>query len=151
MFSDPAVADLAPISMIITNLSARAYEGETDIWLALNNIIEKMPRFISSTRPFVPNPADPAEDYADKWSRDPRLKESFDKWYTQLRADIRRLSESLEGEAVKTRVRSAFRIDLSDREVCELSPAKTDSGSITVVSSSAPAFHIPSASRPWGR
>lgn len=151
MFSDPSVADLAPISMIITNLAARAYEGETDIWVALNNIVEKMPRFINSTKPFVPNPADPAEDYADKWSRDPRLKASFDQWHTQLRADIRRLSKSLEDGTVKTSVKSAFKIDFSDREIRELSPAKTNSSSIMVVGSSAPAFHIPSASRPWGR
>jgi hypothetical protein len=151
MFSDPAVADLAPISMIITNLSARAYEGETDLWVALNNIVEKMPRFISQTRPFVPNPADPAEDYADKWSRDPRLKESFDRWHAQLRADLRRLTEALEDGTVKARAKSAFRIELSDREVRELSPTNSASGPITVVGSTAPAFHIPSASRPWGR
>lgn len=149
MFSDPEFADLAPISMIITNLAARAYEGETDIWLALNNIVEKMPRFISSTKPFVPNPADPAEDYADKWSRDPRLKESFDGWHTQVRADLRRLSEALEDGTVKTRAKAAFRIDLSDRDIRELSPTK--SGSVLVVASTAPAFHIPSAPRPWGR
>lgn len=149
MFSDPEIADLAPISMIITNLAARAYEDETDIWLALNSIVEKMPHFINPTRPFVPNPADPIEDYADKWSRDQRLKESFDGWHTQVRADLRRFSEALKDDTVKPRVKSAFRIDLSDREVRELSPPK--SGSVSAVASTAPAFHIPSAPRPWGR
>jgi hypothetical protein len=77
MFSDPEVSDLAPISMIITNLAARAYRGETDIGSALRNIVETMPTFINAVRPRVPNPADPAEDYADKWRLDPRLEKSF--------------------------------------------------------------------------
>ena len=148
MFSDPDIADLAPISMIITNLAARAYEGETDLWLALNNIVEKMPRFINQARPFVPNPADPAEDYADKWSRDPRLKESFDQWHTQLRADLRRFSGALEDGSVKARAKAAFKVDLSDREVRELSPAKSSPASVAAVAT--PSFHIPSAPRPWG-
>jgi hypothetical protein len=44
MFSDPEVADLAPISMIILNLAARAYDGQTDLCLALRNIVEKSRR-----------------------------------------------------------------------------------------------------------
>jgi hypothetical protein len=149
MFSDPEVADLAPISMIITNLAARAYEGETEIWQALNNIVEKMPSFVQPTRPRVPNPADPAEDYADKWSRDPRLAKSFEDWHAAVRADLRRLSSSIEDGSVKSRARSAFKIDLSDREVRQLTP--TNFGRVSVVASTAPSFHIPSAPRPWGR
>lgn len=152
MFADPAIADLAPISMIITNLAARSYGGETDIWVALNNIVDKMKGFIYPSKPLVPNPADPAEDYADKWSRDPRLKESFETWHAQLRTDLRRFSQGIEDGTVKARAKSAFKIDLLDREVRELSPSpsSTGSSSVSVVASTAPVFSIPSASRPWG-
>ena len=68
--NDPLVG---PISMIITNLAAQAYGGENDIWMATSNILERMPGFVRSTRPRVPNPADPAEDYADKWTKNPDL------------------------------------------------------------------------------
>ena len=149
MFCDPEIADLAPISMIITNLAGKAYDGEPDLWTALNNIVEKMPDFISTTKPFVPNPADPAEDYADKWSRDPQLKEGFESWHTQVRTDLRKLAEGLGNGEVKTRTKSAFRIELSDREVRELSPSRPEP--VAVITSTAPAFHIPSAPRPWGR
>lgn len=59
-------ADLARISIIIPNLAANAYDGETDLASALGNTIEKMPRFVRDQRPRVRNLADPAEDYADK-------------------------------------------------------------------------------------
>ncbi|MDG3008389.1 cyclic GMP-AMP synthase DncV-like nucleotidyltransferase [Paludisphaera mucosa] len=149
MYSDPEVADMAPISMIITNLAARAYEGETDIGLALRNIVEKMPNFINPERPRVPNPADPAEDYADKWARDPRLEKSFWEWHAAVRADIARLPAAVGDGSVKTRVKSAFRVDLTDGEVRRL----TSTGSVTVaaVARTAPVLHIPSAPRPWGR
>jgi len=49
--------NLAPISMIITNLAAHAYEGELDLYAALTNIVEKMPYFVRSERPRIPNPS----------------------------------------------------------------------------------------------
>jgi hypothetical protein len=149
MFSDPEVADLAPISMIITNLAARAYEGEADIGLALRNIVEKMPTFINPQKPRIPNPADPAEDYADKWRRDPRLEKSFWEWHAAVRSDIARLPAAIEDGSVKSLAKSAFRINLSDGELRQLTP--TSSGTVAAVARIAPALHIPSAPRPWGR
>jgi len=149
MFSDPEVADLAPISMIITNLAARAYEGETDIGLALRNIVEKMPNFINPQRPRVPNPADPAEDYADKWRHDLRLEKSFWEWHATVRADIARLSAAIGDGSLKARAKSAFRVDLSDRELRQLTA--TGPATVATVARAAPAFYIPSAPRPWGR
>ncbi len=79
---------VGPISMIITNLAAHAYAGETDVWSALTNIVERMPQYVKPTRPRVPNPADPAEDYADKWARNPALEENFWLWHTQVKVDL---------------------------------------------------------------
>lgn len=93
MFRD--TPDLAPISMIITNLAAHAYGGERDLGEALRAIVEGMPAFLRPSRPRVPNPTHPAEDYADKWSRDPLLEQSFNTWYTQVRVDVERLSAPL--------------------------------------------------------
>ena len=150
MFSDPKVADLAPISMVITNLAARAYQGETDIGEALRNIVEKMPSFINPEKPRVPNPADPAEDYADKWSRDPRLEKSFREWHAMVERDIARLPAAIEDGSLKSRAKSAFKIELTDREVRQLTVG-TSSGLVSVVAKTAPVLHIPSAPRPWGQ
>lgn len=79
--------DIKPISIIITTLAARAYNGEQDIVEALENILEKMESLVNSDTPRVPNPVDPEEDFADRWSmpeyRKLSLEQSFWYWLKQ--------------------------------------------------------------------
>ncbi len=145
MFIDDC--DLAPISMIITNLAARAYEGERELPEALWHIIEGMPRFVRSSRPFVPNPADPAEDYADKWNKDDRLRQNFWNWHAAVRADMQKLQSFLRGGSLRDDVRAMFAVDLTDEELRRLRPRGTD---VVVPARPAPSLIIPSAARPWG-
>ncbi len=65
MFKDNE--DSKPISVIITTLAAKAYNGETDLASALINILSRMDDYINGAVPLVPNPVNPAEDFADKW------------------------------------------------------------------------------------
>lgn len=148
MFNKPEIADLAPISMIITNLAANAYEGETDIWLALRNIVSRMPNFVNAQKPRVPNPADPAEDYADKWSREPRLEEYFRLWMQQLQADVEALPLVLEDASERYRTKSAFAIELSEGDLGRFASSRTPL--VSVVARPAPAI-ITSGPRPWGK
>lgn len=91
MFKD--TEDSKPISVIITTLAAKSYNGEADLASALSNILTRMGSYINAAVPFVPNPVNPAEDFADKWydqeSAHLRLKENFDKWLYQARADFK--------------------------------------------------------------
>jgi len=84
--------DAQPISIIITTLAARAYQGEADLGDAMERILEQMGNLIHSTRPRVPNPVNPAEDFADKWyteeGRKKRLEENFHTWLTAAKADL---------------------------------------------------------------
>lgn len=137
-----------PISMIITNLAAHAYEGETDLALALTNIVDRMPQFVNPTRPRVPNPADPAEDYADKWASNPVLEQNFWWWLTQVKADVAKLSTSIGTRRVAAEVLAAFRVELTADELRTFG-APEQSVAPTFVSV-APVVHIPSAPRPWG-
>jgi hypothetical protein len=148
MFSDSTIAELAPISMVITNLAAKAYGGETDLFVALRSIVEKMESFINAERPLVPNPADPAEDYADKWSRDPRLKKAFYDWHSQVRADIQIIPTCIEKGTVKAIVRSRFRVDLSDEELRRITAGAS---SPSVVTKAPSVISISSAPKPWRR
>lgn len=75
MFADNP--EVAPISMILTNLSGQAYGTESDVYLAVRGMLSRMLDFVRDERPYVPNPTHPAEDYADKWSKDPRLERNF--------------------------------------------------------------------------
>ncbi|MCE9567294.1 MAG: nucleotidyltransferase [Planctomycetes bacterium] len=139
--------DLAPISMVITNLAARAYSGESDLLAAITNIVTRMGTFVRQQKPRVPNPADPFEDYADKWSRDPRLEKNFWTWHEAVTADIARLPEILRGNTVGLEVRKIFRVDLTLDELREFTPR---SPSAPAVARTAPSLIIPSAPKPWG-
>ena len=81
-----------PISIIITTLAAAAYRGENDIVSALGNILNTMDKFINQAIPYVPNPVNPEEDFADKWYSEEHahlgLKDNFDRWLIQARSDF---------------------------------------------------------------
>ncbi len=87
--------DAKPISVIITTLAAKAYSGESDLVSALTNILANLERYINKTTPYVPNPVNPDEDFADKWHseehRHLQLPENFFKWVYQARADFKAL------------------------------------------------------------
>ena len=143
MFLD--APDLAPISMIITNLAAQAYEGETDLATALKNIVEKMPDFVRSERPWVPNPADPAEDYADKWAKDPRLEKNFWDWLSAVKADLAKLPSVLRGTTLKADIQKFFRVELTQDELRQFEPRPS-----TPTTAKVTPVLISSAAKPWG-
>lgn len=81
-----------PISIIITTLAAKAYQGEADTFTALENILKNMGDFINPSLPRVPNPVNPYEDFADKWNTNQgqtlKLEQNFWLWLEQVRSDF---------------------------------------------------------------
>lgn len=143
--------DLAPISMIITNLAARSYEGEADVWTALFNIVEKMPNHIRPSWPRVPNPTDPFEDYADKWRTNPALERSFEQWHAAVKADIARLARLMNTpNDLADEVETMFRVTLTRDQLRSVAPSGTSVPSVAAVPT-VPTLVIPSAAKPWGR
>lgn len=142
-------SDLAPISMIITNLAAHAYGGETDLLVALRSIVAKMPDFVRGTSPRVPNPADPAEDYAEKWAKDPRLEKSFWEWHATVKADLNRIPQLLQRTTLKSDVRSLFMVELTNDEERMLNSVNSRSTAPAVFVP--PVISIPTATKPWGK
>lgn len=92
MFEDDP--DGKPISAIITTLAARSYNGESDLESALSTIIENMDSFVNPSKPRVPNPVNPHEDFADKWPLDTKLERNFWSWLEQLKNDFASLNQS---------------------------------------------------------
>jgi len=89
MFKDNE--DNAPISIIITTLAARAYSNENDIYSALENILNILDSFIEireGNKYWIPNPAMPLENFAEKWNEDPNKKDAFFAWVEKAREDI---------------------------------------------------------------
>ncbi len=140
--------NLTPISMIITNLATHAYEGELDLYAALTNIVEKMPHFIRPERPRIPNPANPAEDYADKWSLNPGLERAFWQWHTQIRADLKKLPSFVTEGTLAEDVVRMFGVVLGGEE---LQPFAIGQANRAPTIMRTPAVVIPkSTPRPWG-
>ncbi len=137
--------NLAPISMIITNLATHAYEGQTDIGAALVHIVTTMPQFIRATKPRVPNPTDPSEDYADKWESNPALEDNFWAWHHQVTADLGQLAAAATQRRLQPTIKAMFEVELTKDEARTLEPP-TMSQPIRVV---APAIAISSAPKPW--
>jgi hypothetical protein len=139
--------DLAPISMIITTLAAHSYDGETDLYQALSNIINKMPGFVRSSKPRISNPVNPAEDFADRWASDARLEANFWAWHTQIKADLGNCVELLGAPQLPGKVQKLFDVSLTSQQLNEL----TKIAAVTT-SSAKPAaslIHVRSAPKPW--
>lgn len=96
--------EVQPISIIITTLAARAHQGEGDLGDAMERILNEMGTFVRATAPRVPNPVNPAEDFADKWStaegRKNKLEENFNAWLVQARADFTTIARSLDSDFI---------------------------------------------------
>lgn len=84
-----------PISIIITTLAARAYQKETNILEALQNVVSRMELFIGEENPhtrqkmkWISNPVNDEENFADKWTETKAKQDSFYKWLDQVKLDI---------------------------------------------------------------
>jgi hypothetical protein len=109
MFADQP--DIKPISAIIATLAGRAYRDEGDLLDALANIVEQMPRLVSTSKPRVPNPANPGEDFADKWVA--THERAFFEWMDQVSADVRELRRGMESERLRKFLRLRFGVGVS--------------------------------------
>lgn len=100
MFSGKS--NIAPISIIITTLAAKAYNNEIDLYEALNNILDNMPIYIENRNgvAWVENPVMPDENFADKWQIHPEKKVSFYSWVKHAKQDL--ISNPLEMFGIDT-------------------------------------------------
>lgn len=82
---------LAPASIIITTLAAQAYKGENDLLEALKSLASDMSNFIKedeNENSVIANPANPAENFADRWIEKPELKHAFYEWLGRLEEGV---------------------------------------------------------------
>jgi hypothetical protein len=80
-----------PISIIVTTLAAHSYNGQETIAGALYAILNGMHEHIyrvSDGRHVIPNPTDPAENFADKWAKHPERAAAFFEWLERVRNDF---------------------------------------------------------------
>jgi len=85
-----------PISIIITTLAAKAYQKETNLLVALSNILKMMDSFIEEKYvskygrkiKWISNPINDEENFADKWPDAKQKEENFYAWLEKARTDF---------------------------------------------------------------
>lgn len=88
--------DLKPISMIITTLVAKCYNGETEIYEFICKALCQMISFIERDvigKYIIKNPVMPLENFADKWAEKPSKAKAFFDWVRKATEDFKRLSQ----------------------------------------------------------
>ena len=120
--------DSKPISAIITMLAAMAYQGEDEVQTALTGVLARMAGAVRPARPRVPNPVNPAEDFADKWATSEgqklQLEKNFFDWVEQAVADVELLSQA-SGRRLYDLAREKLRIELGRLKNEPAQPATT--------------------------
>ena len=108
--------DSKPISIIITTLAARAYQGELDIQAALATILSQMGNNVESKYPRVKNPVNPPEDFADRWSmpqyKHLNLEQNFWNWLTQAQADFEIIGSSDDVRFISEQIMQKYSLNL---------------------------------------
>jgi hypothetical protein len=115
-FSGHELEDEKPISMIITTLAARAYQGEPDVASGLTAVLERMDDFATSGiieyrqgRWYIPNPVNPAENFADHWNESgSRRADAFFQWVAWARQDLALAEEQPSEDRTRTALAESF-------------------------------------------
>jgi hypothetical protein len=145
MFRDNA--DLKPISMLVTTLAARAYLGESDLAGAVLGVLNRMPECINRVRPYVPNPVNLGEDFADKWAADPKLRQGFYDWVYQARLDFGQFFQLSDTVGIVKHADSRFAVPITEARAAQiLGPA-----AMAATSRPAPQIIVRDAPKPWAR
>jgi hypothetical protein len=85
-----------PISIIITTLAAKAYNKETDLVIAINNIMANMELYISpkfskehnKNVKWISNPVNECENFADRWILETEREQRFYDWLDKAKSDF---------------------------------------------------------------
>ncbi|MDA3917634.1 MAG: nucleotidyltransferase [Deltaproteobacteria bacterium] len=145
--------DVKPISIIITTLAARAYNGEHDIVIALENILESMEKFVNRTLPRVPNPVDPQEDFADRWAmskyRTLNLEKNFGNWLKQIKIDFQHITTQSDTQFITKQFEQKFSITVNKTELAKQLGISAATASVIIPKSHA--IERKHSAKPWKR
>lgn len=87
--------DMAPISIVLTTLAGRIYQGEQSVLIAMGKILEETANAAQSSQPrlVVLNPSNPDEDLSERWDSKPGAYREFVAGVTEFNAQWKALSQ----------------------------------------------------------
>jgi hypothetical protein len=117
MFKDNL--DDAPISIVITTLAAKAYQGQPDLFTALLGIIDEIPSQLDKVNghPAVLNPTNGEENFAEKWITNPKRYDTFLLWLKGLRQGLGAAIEQKGMDRLAERLDPLFGKDISRKSM----------------------------------
>lgn len=107
--------DDKPISIIITTLAGRAYQGEENLVQALCNVVNRMSQFIhknAKNEYVVENPVNPEENFADKWPTHLKRQQNFFRWLEAVSNDLNEIFHS-KGPRLRIKLGNAVGSDVA--------------------------------------
>jgi hypothetical protein len=141
----------APISVVITTLAGLAYQGEADAASAVERILTDMHLHVRRTIPRVPNPVNPAEDFADKWHDAQyakfQLEANFWNWLEAAKRDFKIIAGARDVTYLAEQVRTKFAAAIDEDSL----KAKLGFASVNVAPK--PKVHVVSEqpAKPWAQ
>lgn len=138
-----------PISIIISTLSARAYQGEDTIGYALLSILSRMKDGIEhdGQKYIVRNPTDALENFADKWEQHPERSQAFFNWLEQARSDFAAVGLLAETRRMSSVLASRMGKTVTDQVADNFNPpSHLGAPGLLGVASPASAYSTPSVS-----
>ena len=162
-FNDGNNIDYAPISIIITTLAARFYQGDSDIYSVLKSIITQLHahavlvdngtvdrrvapdsqiRRTSDGRWYIGNPVNPEENFADRWHEENHARaRAFFSWVEALKEDFVDIMTAIKPEMVRNRLAEALGAAVVSSHLGLIVPP--------TAAFSPPKIHISTPAKPW--
>lgn len=156
--------DYAPISIIPTTLAATLYANEADLYSALHGIIQKLQahaalvegkniersladigliRRLPNGRWYIGNPANPEENFADRWHEDNHARaRAFFAWVDTLQNDLLDIIKETKPSVLKEKLGRALGMGVVTKHLDVLVPPDA-------VIDTPPRIHITSPAKPW--
>lgn len=90
-----------PISIIITTLAAKAYQGESNVLDGIRNVLNNMESYVEEVFDVsigkqvkkVSNPVNAVENFADKWNSSNQKEENFYGWLDKAKTDFANIQQ----------------------------------------------------------
>lgn len=156
--------EYAPISIIITTLSAHLYGNETDIYSALSGIVGRLhahaglvegkaiDRSLASMgliqktpdgKWYIGNPVNPAENFADRWHEDNHARaRAFFSWVGALQENLVNILSETDPKLLKEHLSGALGVAAVSKNFEVIVPPE-------VIIESPPRIYITGAAKPW--
>lgn len=165
-FTNHPMADDKPISMIITTLAAKLYNGEPNVFLTLRNIVNRLDALSDLLKPefsnnkvlqeqslitrnadgtwVIKNPVNPEENFADRWHENNNQKAiAFFQWTRWIKEDVIEIIGSNDvGKIVKSFESTFGQVSITTAKALGLPTS--------VAVFSAPIIQISNPNKPWG-